>query len=78
MALTGNWNVRQKILRVVEKPSQGHFTEGKMNMAEILSLSSGYKFYLIEKAWVKDLMESHLQFGKRKSKKRTIIDIFTA
>lgn len=77
MALTGNWNVRQKILKVVEKPSQGHFAEGEMNMAEILSLSSGCKFDLIRKAWVKDLMETHLQFGK-KSKKRTVIDIFTA
>lgn len=48
-----------------------------MNMAEILSLSSGCKFDLIKKAWVKDLMEAHLKLGK-KSKKSAIIDIFTA
>ena len=35
------------------------------------------KFDLIKKAWVKDLMETCLQLGK-KSKKRAVIDIFTA
>lgn len=45
-----------------------------MNMAEILSLSSGCKFDLIRKARVKDLIETHPQFGKKKSKKRTVID----
>lgn len=77
LALPGNWSVRQKILRVVEKPSPEHFTEGKMNVAESLSLSSGCKFDLIKKASVKDLMEACLQLGK-KSKKGAVIDIFTA
>lgn len=49
-----------------------------MNMAAILSLSNGCKFDLIKKAWVKDLMEARLQLGKKKSKKRAVIDIFTA
>lgn len=54
-----------------------HFTEGKVNVAESLSLSSGCKFDLIKKASVKDLMEACLQLGK-KSKKGAVIDIFTA
>lgn len=44
LVLTGNWNVRQKILRVVEKPSPEHSNEGKVNMVEILALSIGCKF----------------------------------
>lgn len=65
-------------MTVVEKPSPEYFTEGKVNVAEILSLSTGCKFDLIKKAWVKDLMETCLQLGKKKSKKRAVIDIFTA
>lgn len=49
-----------------------------MTMAEILSLSSGCNFDSIKKAWVKDLMEVCLQLGKKKSKKRAVIGIFTA
>ena len=64
-------------MRVVEKPSPEYFTEGKVNVAEILALYTGCKFDLIKKAWVKDLMETCLQLGK-KSKKRAVIDIFTA
>ena len=40
-----------------------------MNVAEILSLYTGCKFDLIKKAWVKDLMETCLQLGKKSKKK---------
>lgn len=64
--------------KVVRNPNPGHFSEGKVNLAEILSLSSGRTFDLIKKAGVKDLMGARLQLGKKKSKKRAVIDIFTA
>ena len=53
-----------------------------MSRAEILSLSSGCKFDMIQKKEprkevVKDLMEACLRHGME-SKKRELIDIFTA
>lgn len=67
---------------VTENSSLGHSAEGTVSRAEILSLSGGCKFDLIRKKEqrkeaVKDLREACLRRGK-KSRKRELIDIFTA
>lgn len=68
---------RKLICKLLKKTSPGYLAEDKVNIADILLLPWLYICFN-QKARVEDLMKAHSQVGKKQSKKREVIEIFTA